>query len=290
MVALNWLAFQLACALVLGFAYARLFRGLSGPAERRLALASILAIMVSAWAAEDTSIRRYEMYAYPDSWWPILDRVPLLVVLIWPLVVLTARQVAGGLFPGGTPIRRALAVGAIVWSDASLIETVAVAAGLWRWAEGGYLGVPLIGLFGWAAYAFAAAWMLERFAGGMVGPRPWRARILVPVLAVGLTHLQLVAAWWAFFRHALRSELPPGLAWVVLAALAALTLGLRRRPTRIPAGAAIPRIAATSVFVVLLVLHVRRPENVAHFAGVAIPYLGLLDWRGLGREFRRPKA
>lgn len=283
---MNWLAFQLGCVAVLAFAYAWLFRGLAGPVERRVALAWVAMILVSSWAAEDTSIRRYGMYAYPDSWWPILDRVPLLVVAIWPLVVLTARAVVGDLFPDLAPLRRSLAVAALVLVDASLVETVAVAAGLWSWAEGGYLGVPLIGMVGWAAYAFAISWPLERVAAALRGPRAWALALAVPLAALALTHAGLVAAWWGFFRHALRQELPAGAAWGALAVATVATFGLRRRGRRISAGVAIPRIAATSIFLALLVLHVRRPENVVHFSAVAVAYLGLLDWRGLARALR----
>ena len=59
--------------------------------------------------------------------------------------------------------RVALLGAAIVLADASLIEPIAVRAGLWRWTEPGLFAVPLVGIVGWAFFAWAAA-----FASGGV--------------------------------------------------------------------------------------------------------------------------
>jgi hypothetical protein len=280
----DWTLFQIACLLVLAFAYFALFRKAKTSEDRVRLLVVIALIFVGSWLAENTSIRRYEFYAYPDTWWAKLDEMPLLVSAIWPIVVLTAREVIDALFPGLSGLKRAAAVAAIVFVDSSLVESVAVATELWTWREGGYLGVPLIGLVGWSAFAFSMTLMIERYEKRTMST--WRT-FLSPLAALGLTHILLVLTWWAFFRHVLREELPAFLPWVVLALSACGAIFLRSRPHRIPVDVALPRIAATSVFVALLAIYGREPGLFVHFGAVALPYLAVLDWAGFRLNFKR---
>ena len=108
-----------------------------------------VSLAVAGWIGEETCIRFYDFYHYADDWWLALDRVPLLITLIWPLVILSARDVARAL-GAASPAGMAVAVFAIVSVDASMVEIIAVARGMWRWAEPGYLHVPILGILGWA--------------------------------------------------------------------------------------------------------------------------------------------
>lgn len=272
---MSWPLFQSACLVVLAFAYAW---SIAHAPDRRRAIIEIALVFVAAWAAEETAIVRYRFYAYPDAWWGKLDEMPLLVAAIWPMVVLSSRALVDVFFPRASTAVRALAVGVAVVIDATLVESIAVAAGLWGWVEGGYLGVPLIGLFGWGAFAASMTFALDRISRRS-GPRPLVA--LATVLgALAGTHALLVAGWWLFFRHALRAELPSWTVGLVAAALVALGLHLRRRG-RLPIALVVPRVAATSVFVVLLVVNARL-GLVVHFAAVAVMYLTLLRWPAFG--------
>ncbi len=309
---MNWPLFQTACLVVLAFAYALLYRD-TAPSERRRLTTTIVLIALTSWAAEETSILRYGFYGYPDTWWLKLDEVPLIVVLIWPLVVLTADQVIRALFPGLSRIGHAFAIGLMVFIDASLVETVAVASDLWFWVEGGYLGAPLIGLIGWAAYAFSIALVLpshpkspspvtrspdsarpsptpasfttrlthrlDDLAHDLHSPSPWLACLVTCAMSLAVTHALLVLTWWAFLRHALRDELPHYAAYIALAVSISISVIMIRRPHRIPLATAIPRAAATSVFVVLLALYAEGPPLYVHFAAIALPYLALISWR-----------
>lgn len=288
--------FQLACTAVLAFAYAFLFAKTPREKRRALAIEAVL-IAVTSWLGEETSILRYRFYAYPDTWWLKLDEVPLLVVAIWPMVVLSSRQIVDTLFPTliTRPLARAAVVGLAVVIDASLVETIAVASDLWHWVEGGYLGAPLIGLIGWGANAFAitlaTTWPpLATTLNGPLSrlPRPLGCA-LTPLVATAITHLVLVVAWWVFFRHVLRDTLPSWTLAVTLTLAIGGTLALYRRAPRIPLTLAIPRIAATSVFVALLAFHIPShvasdphaaalPLLVGHFAAIALPYLALMAW------------
>lgn len=265
--------FQMACIAVLAFAYGWLLNAAPDARAKRALVVEILVIALSAWAAEETSILRYRFYGYPDTWWLKLDEMPLLVAFIWPMVILSSRSLVDVLFPGLSPAKKALAVGVAVVIDASLVETIAVASGLWSWVEGGYLGAPLIGLVGWGAFAAAMTFSLAH---------PKIPLWLTPLTSLAGTHLILVVTWWAFFRHALRGELPTWVTFIGVAAILALAAWLRFRPAgstrKIPLTLAIPRVAATSVFVVLLFLEADL-YLALHFGAVAVLYLAVLDLR-----------
>lgn len=260
--------FQLACVGVLAFAYGWLLLKASAAERKTLAL-TIVTIAIAAWAAEETSILRYRFYGYPDAWVPKIDEMPLLVAFIWPMVIVSSRAIVEVLFPKLSVVQKTIAVGIAVVIDATLVETVAVASGLWGWVEGGYLGAPLIGMLGWGAFAAAMTFSLEH---------PKIPLWLTPVTALAGTHLLLVVLWWAFFRHFLRGELPPWSVYIGVAAILGLAAWLRSRGRLIPIALTIPRVAATSVFVVLLVMHASL-ELVLHFASIAVLYLALLDLR-----------
>lgn len=267
--------FQVLCLVVLAAAYALYLRQVPAH-ERRRVVIEMLLVAVGAWAAEETSIVRYAVYGYPDWWWLRLDEVPILIVAIWPMVVMSARSVVTGLFPARRGVTRALLVGLVVVVDASLVEVLAVRAELWGWTLPGYLGVPIIGILGWAFYAAAITWALERW-----GDSP--LRITTPIIALGLTHALLVAAWWGLFKWA--SVPLPALAiyLVTLMAIAASFALLKFRERRIPWQIALPRMLAAAVFVILmLVVQVGSDIVYAfhwlHLAAVAMVYTTAVRW------------
>src|SRR5262249_12701740 len=149
-------------------------------------------------------IRSYGFYQYSTlAWSMFVDRVPLLVALIWPVVIDSAHQLAGG---------RARFTFVIVLADAALIEPIAARAGLWAWNEPGLFGVPFIGMLGWGLFAAAASTLLRR---GRV------ALLFAPLV----THILLLASWWGALRW-VAGEIPeaPALVGLVAAALVAMAL------------------------------------------------------------------
>lgn len=233
------LALEAACALILA-AYFLAHRG--DPSLRRDALL----LAVAALVGEDSMIRAYGFYAYAPAWHLRVDHVPLLIPAIWAPVVLSARAVARALLrDGATPPREAALVGALVTFDASLIEPIAVRAGLWRWFEPGVFQVPPAGILGWGLFAFAATWLLGRLRGA--------ARLLAVPLAVLATHALLLAVWWGALRWVLRTELPWGACMAALAAAsAAYTAAVVRTGATLPWRELAPRAAATGFFAALL--------------------------------------
>jgi hypothetical protein len=228
------------------------------------------ALAAAAWVGEDTCIGLYSFYAYAPAWHLRLHHVPILVPLIWPLVILSARDVVSALWPA-LRTTRPLAVAALVAFDASLVEVVAVRAGLWSWAEAGHLGVPAIGILGWGYFALGADLALSRER---------------PLLAIGLgplaAHALILASWWALFRWGLRGPLGAGSIAVVVAvgmiAVAVVFLA-RRRGAAIPIAIAAPRMIAAALFVALLFF--TAPADLplwVHAASVAVPYLAATRW------------
>ncbi len=216
-------------------------------------------LVLAAWVAEDSCIRCYGFYHYAPGWSLFVDQVPLAIVLIWPCVILSARELAG------VPLIGA----AIVLTDAGLIEPIAVQAGLWHWTEPGLFGVPPIGILGWALFAGFALTLIER---------EW----LMPLLVPPLVHLCLLGAWWGALRWVNRQVPPAGaalLAWIV-----SFGLAWRLRDVQLPRLALMARVPGALFFFVLLALYgVDSLLLVAYSLAFAAPYLVLSSrskWEG----------
>jgi hypothetical protein len=258
-----WL-FELACVPVLAVAIA-----LSARRAGARALAIDYALLaVAGFLGEESCIRLYDHYHYAVGWHLRVDEVPLLVPLIWPLVILSAREVRTALFPRLDASRGALAVFALVALDASMVEVVAVRAGLWRWAEPGHLDVPILGILGWGFFAGAADFAMARWKGAL--------RVLVVPFALMVAHALIVISWWACFRWTLRGDLGVT-SFVVLFGISVLAIAkaleLRRVGRTIPIAVALPRVIAASLFFTLLVT--TAPFDLGlwlHVAAIAVPY------------------
>lgn len=266
----NIALFELCCvAIVAGTLAAMARRRGWGPL-----LGQYAPLAVAAWLGEASCVGWYEYYSYSPAWHLRLLAVPVLVPLIWPLVVLSARDVVTAVAPFGGA-RRHLLVGLVVAFDASLVEVVAVRAGLWGWAEGGHLGVPLVGMLGWGFFAAGASWVLDRHGR-------WRLPALV-LLGPAFAHAGILAAWWGVFRWILRGDLGPGSLGIFVAlglALAGASAVARRRGRGLDLDVAAPRMIAALLFVGLLVATAPRAGLLwGHAAAVALPYLVVTRWR-----------
>jgi hypothetical protein len=256
------LAFEIASALVVVTTLAAMARARDAGDLAR----DYVTLAIAGLLGEESCIRFYRFYGYAGAWHLALFDVPLLVPLIWPLVVLSGRDVARVLL-GARASRLAIAAatGALVVFDASLVEVVAVRAGLWSWAEPGHLSVPLIGILGWGFFAFGATVPTGRL--GAIGA------------GLVATHALVLATWWGLFRWTARGDLG-ALGFVPLAALSITLLALVVRARR--AGRAMgpdvwgPRVLAAGLFFVLLLSVAARDLRLwAHVALVAIPYVAL---------------
>jgi hypothetical protein len=250
-------ALELVClAIVATYVLARLAR--AGDAEARHAFtARFAALAVASFVGEDTVIRAYGFYAYGTGWSARLDQVPLVIVLVWPVVIDSAATLARAVLAGSSARARTsssvAALGAaIVLADASLIEPIAVRAGLWRWIEPGLFGVPLVGIVGWAFFAWAAIFVLER--------APSAARLAVVVLAPVATHLLVVASYWLAFRWVSgerSSGAAAALAWgtsIVLCTMVARASARGRGLATVPLAELLLRLPGAAFLFILLAM------------------------------------
>jgi hypothetical protein len=171
-----------------------------------------------------------------------------------------------------------------VLADASLIEPISVTAGLWSWNAPGLLGVPPVGVLGWAYFTVAC---LAVFAAA---ERRGRPALLLLALLVGplAVHAAVVVSWWGALRW-VSAPLPPWPAVGVAAAVSALTCLLaatREAPRRVLRTDLLVRIPPVIFFLVLLALHAHRaPALVAYTLCFAPPWV-ILTIRALptGRQ------
>ena len=240
-----------------------------------------VALAIAGFVGEETCIRFYDFYHYSDAWHGRIDCVPVMVPLIWPLVILSARSVADAVAPK-LGRARPLLVGALVIFDASLVEVIAVRAHLWSWVEPGHLHVPILGILGWGFFAIGADIALSQ--------RAVVTRGLGLVGALLFTHVMIVLAWWACFRWTLRGELGDA-SMIGLGVLSAIMLfaALRARSAghTLPLAIALPRMIAASLFIAtLLVVAPHDARLWLHTAAVAVPYLAVTDF--VSARTRRP--
>lgn len=255
------LALELACAAIVAVYVAARWR----------AWPTLLILACAGWLGEDSVIRAYGFYFYSPRWHLFLDRVPLMIVVIWPIVIHSAWALARRLKPASAWIAPCAA--AIVLADASLIEPIAVHAGLWTWTEPGLFAVPPIGIVGWAYFAGACIATLQAAEARRF------PRVVTIVIGPLCTHALLVGSWWLAFRW-LSRPLPSwpavALSWLVLGALAVAAVR-RRLGTRVPPSELLLRVPGALFFFVLLGLYGRNlPPLCAWSAAFAPPYFALL--------------
>jgi hypothetical protein len=265
------------------------------PAPRAF-LARLALLVVAAWGAENSVIHAYGFYGYSPEWTVFVDQVPLMVLLIWPIVIHSAWDLARYLLRADASRAHtdgsAVSVGRvaglaslIVLTDASLIEPIAVANGLWYWTEPGLFAVPPIGIIGWALFALGCfvlfelqrrhAWPISRLLLVLIAPALW-------------THAALLALWWGALRWVNGTVDPSAavaVAWIASLALTAL-VAARGLATRVPLIELVLRIPAALFFFVLLGMQAVGAAPVAWLVPWALafapPYLALSTLRARG--------
>ncbi len=222
-----------------------------------------------AWLTEQTCIQLYDFYAYAPRWSVMLGDVPLLVVLIWPVVIGSARDLLRPVL--NDPLQLAAAAGLLILADASFIEPAAVAAGLWSWKQPGVLEVPPAGILGWALYAAIVVYVMERPFKHV------RWRLLALAAVAPAVHVALLVAWWGLLRW-LNAPVPTALALlgVSLVSLATVLLLLRTRiGGRIPLRSVLMRMPGALFFAGLLFMVEPGPAVLLWAAAFVPPWLVL---------------
>ncbi len=174
----------------------------------------LVLVSAASWIAEESCILSYQFYGYSPTWTLFLADVPLLVIVIWPVIVHSAWDLASQMLRPGHRFLP-LPAAAIVLTDALLLEPVGVHIGLWSWKEPGIFEVPFIGVLGWAYFAFLC---MLHFGKGRRRNDTRRINLLIPLIPVLGTHLLILITWWVAFRWVkitVDPRLAVGVAWMV---------------------------------------------------------------------------
>ncbi len=237
-------------------------------------------LVIASWIVEDTCIHAYGFYAYSPEWSLFVDRVPLAILLIWPIVIHSAWELTRNLLANArrAPVLVPLVGALFVLADASVMEPIAVASKLWWWTQPGLWAVPPIGILGWAFYAGLCMAVLERNERAQAAATADAALLLLAPLG---THVLLLASWWGLFRW-INTTLTPW-PFLVAAWLLATTFTLwslrRTARERIPVLDMWTRVPAALFFFVLLALRCRHMlDLVAYALAFVSPYVSLTRW------------
>ncbi len=238
--------------------------------ERRIAYCRLfLLLAVAAWATEDSCIRAYGLYSYLPVWTLFLDCTPVVVVLTWPVIILSAVTIVRR-FAGESKMKRALLTVLVVTLDAAFIEPIAVRAGLWEWRTGGPFGVPVIGILGWGIFAgFCVFFLVERRTGGIL-------RGLSGIALVGIsTHALLCLVWWGGMRLIPDSLVDSGIAavgmWLV-ALLIVVRMCFSKKAPLLSLPPLLERVPATAFFLTLLYVAADGLELVLYSSACCFAY------------------
>lgn len=240
------------------------FRAERTASDKRALALELVTIAVAAFIGEATCVRLYGFYAYASVWRVFIDVVPLAVVCIWPVVIRSLLDLLRPLAP--RPHLRAALLAVLVAVDASLIEPISVAAGLWWWTEPGPFLVPVIGVVGWGFFALGCGLCVKDDRVS-----PW-AVLVAPLL----THALLLASWWGAFKHLSRMQ-NEGV-WVVLAWIGSACVAVWFLRSRAPPLLDVMlRAPAAAFFFLLLALFARTDTALVLYAvAFAPPWLVLV--------------
>jgi len=250
---------ELACLAIVG---TYVVVKLSREDEPERFAARLFLLIIAAWLGENSVIHTYGFYEYSPRWSLFIDQVPLFIVLIWPVVILSAYDLATYL----GDVRLAFL---IVLADASLIEPIAVQSGLWWWSQPGFFAIPPIGVLGWAFFAGLCVVVFERL-------RPVWVLVLPPLLV----HGALLCAWWGGLRWVnapIGDPAAVAVAWAC--SLLALFFVVRGRVReRVPLFEMLLRVPAAGFFFVLLGLFAAdRSMLIIYAVAFAPPYLAMVN-------------
>lgn len=246
-----------------------------GLPEKREFFIRLVLVSAASWIAEESCILSYQFYGYSPTWTLFLADVPLLVIVIWPIIVHSAWDLASQMLQPGHRFLP-LPAAAIVLTDALLLEPVGVHIGLWSWKEPGIFEVPFIGVLGWAYFAFLC---MLHFGKGRRRNGTRRINLLIPVVSVLGTHLLLVITWWVAFRWVkitVDPRLAVGVAWMVSIFLVYAILR-NRTGTRVEKKTLWLRLLGALLLFTLLVLNANDSKLLIVYAvAFAPPYLTLM--------------
>ncbi|MGD8519519.1 MAG: carotenoid biosynthesis protein [Desulfobacterales bacterium] len=247
----------------------------SGQPKERHFISRIILVCAASWIAEESCILLYDFYDYSLNWRLFLAHLPLLVIVIWPIIVHSAWNLASQILQPGRRLVP-LTAAAIVLTDASLIEPVGVQTGLWSWKQPGLFDVPPIGILGWAYFAFLCVLFFEQRKRR--NGAKWVSLLILIVPVIG-THMLLLITWWGALRW-IKTSIDPmlaaGSAWALSLLLVSVILK-NRTGTRIMKKTLLLRLLGALCLFTWLALNSNESTLLIVYAtAFAPPYLTLM--------------
>jgi uncharacterized membrane protein len=238
-------------------------------------LSRLCMVSVACWITEETCIRFYGFYSYSPTWSLFLGHVPILIILIWPPLIHSSWNLASQLLNKQTRLLPLAAAG-VVFTDALLIEPVAVNAGLWSWSEPGIFHVPPIGILGWGIFAFLCTLFFQKGTSRNASKKQEALILVFPVIA---THALLLGIWWGGLRWIsmdVPSALMVGAAWI-LSIVVTLTFLRRGTGRHVKKKTLLLRVPAALFFLVLLISNARGSGMLIVYILASVPpYITLM--------------
>lgn len=232
-------------------------------------LVTLFLISASSWISEESCIRLYHFYEYSPKWHFFVGKLPLLVIVIWPVIMASATEMISG-FNWNSKRGKVLAGAAIVATDALLIEPLSASSGLWQWFSPGIFGVPLIGILGWFFFALLVMWVLQN---DRLREKPFVFGLVMLALPPIGCHLLLLFSWWGVLRW-ITVPLPiaavAGVFWCVSLFLVGL-IHKKRIGQNIKKRTLLMRLPAAVFFFVLFILKAPDKAAVAVYAFAFVP-------------------
>jgi hypothetical protein len=246
-----------------------------GQARSEEFLSRFCVVSVASWITEETCISFYGFYSYNPSWSLFLGHVPVLIILIWPVLIHSSWDLASQLSRQQSKFGPA-AAGALVCTDALLIEPIAVNAGLWAWREPGIFHVPPIGILGWGIFAFLCTIFFKEGTPPSTLKRRNGLALISPVIG---THVLLLMIWWGALRW-INLDVPSvptaGVAWV-LSMMLTLSVLRQRSERHLKKKTLLLRVPAALFFLVLLLSNAEGEGALVIYALASVPpYLTII--------------
>lgn len=240
-----------------------------------------LMIAVSGGVCENTCIWWYDFYHYnQEVWYAYVGAMPIEVTIIWPQVIFGSHRLMRENF--GLQGVTLAAVGASeVFGLAYFVEIVCVSRGFWTWTKSNIMGVPIIGVIGWAVFAFCAFLTLEV----MRKDRPLSVLpvLCLPLLSMGAVHATVIALWQCGFAYVSEIDLSENLVCAgslvgSLGMMAAVALFPVRSWVNLRVSQEIPRLVAAGLLFYTLLKGSPSWQQIVISVAFALPYLGCLRW------------
>jgi len=239
-------------------------------------LVAYVSIAISGGICENSVIILYDFYHYNQIIWSYYVGVmPLEVTLIWPQVIFTSYRLLRENFKV-SGLKMAVIGSMEIFGLAYFVEISCVSRGFWSWTKSNLAGVPIIGVLGWAIFAFCAFLALDSLSRS----KSWWQTIILPISSAIVVHIGVVGLWFLGFWYISEFDIPVDKLAPVLMVGSPIMLVILykfcRHRLELTVAQEIPRLCAA--FLLLFTFLKGNPSRdlTLVVCSLALPYFGVL--------------